>query len=288
MSELLKVTESMMEEVLPIFAEFNSPPADSPLWKNLFHLPWEVDEDCRGYALFDRGKVTGFIGTIFSTRKINGKLERFCNISSFVTLSDYRSEALKLLVPLMGLKDYTITCFTPSDVVHTLFRKLGFQNLDETMHILLPLPEACKMIGNMGKRLELTTSEEGLEARLNPEHRAIHQAHRLFGCQHLLISEKDQSCYIVFNRTQGRKRSFSYIHYLSNPSLFFTHLNGVKMKMARMSRTPFIMLMDRYTGGFSLGWKRTTSIRIPAVFKSTRLERSEIDSLYSELQLLDI
>ncbi len=114
MADLVPVTESMFEDIRPVLSAFNAPPGDSPLWKGLLSTSWPVEEDHRGYALMEKGEAVGFIGLIFSRREIDGRMEKFCNVSSIVTTEEHRHESMALIKPLLGLKDYTITNFTPT------------------------------------------------------------------------------------------------------------------------------------------------------------------------------
>lgn len=288
MSELIPVTEAMFEEICPVLARFNTPPPDSPLWKNLLTQPWPVEEDHRGYALMDKGKAVGFIGMIFARREIGGRIEKFCNISSIVTLEEHRHESMALMMPVAGLKDYTITNFTPTPAVTAVFNRLGFEELDDTMHILLPTPGWPKDTGAPKGRYRIVTHPTKIAERLRDEDREIVDHHQFQNCWQILIDGPEDYCLVVFNRTKGRKYSFSFVHHMSNPAIFFACLNRVKLAMALKSKTPFIMVMDRHVKGQPLGRTRTSTIKHKAIFKSSTLKREQIDSLYSELILLNL
>jgi hypothetical protein len=282
--ELIPLTESMFEVIGPVLATFQTPPPRDPIWQNLLNPPWPIAESHRGFALMDKGRAVGFIGTVFSRRVIDGRIEKFCN----VTLEDYRHESMALIKPLLGLKDYTITNLTPTPPVHALFTRLGFQELDQTLHILLPIPSLNRPRSACPSRYRMLTRPEDIAGLLNAPDAAIFRDHQLKHCRHLLIAGQNDYCYVVFTRTRGRRHSFSLVHYLSDPSIFFGNLNRAKLTMDLMSKTPFIMLMDRYVNGLRLGFVRTTAIRHPALFKSSTLKREQIDTLYSELILLNL
>jgi hypothetical protein len=288
MSELIPVTEAMFEDIRTVLAAFSSPPSDSPLWRNLLTQPWPVEEDHRGYALMDKGNAVGFIGMIFARREIAGRTEKFCNISSIVTLEEHRHEGMSLMLPVLKLEDYTITNFTPTPAVSAIFNRLGFETLDDTMHILMPVPGWPKSTGAPGGRRRIVTRLPSIRERLSEEDRKIFDHHQLPNCWQILIDGPDDYCLVVFNRTKGRKYAFSFVHYMSNPAIFFSCLNRVKLTMALKSRTPFIMVMDRHVKGQPLGRTRTSTIKHKALFKSPTLKREQIDSLYSELVLLNL
>ena len=90
--------------------------------------------------LRDGDRVVGFIGTIWSVREIGGKTERFCNLSSWITLPEYRNHSLQLFKAVMELRDCTITCHTPAGPLYPLYRRFGFSDLETKLRIIRPLP----------------------------------------------------------------------------------------------------------------------------------------------------
>lgn len=285
MSDLVPVTESMFDVIKPALAPFSSPPPDAPCWKYLVNPPWPVEEDHRGYALMEDGNAVGFISFIYARRIINGKQEKFCNISSFVTDEAHRHEGMNLIKPVLGLQDYTVTNLTTTPTVYTLFKRLGFSDLDTTMHILLPLPSFHG--GRLGRHRIIIRPEE-IEERLEGQEAKDFKSHQIPNCWAFLIASQDDHCLVIFGRTKGRKRTFSFVHHLSKPRIFFENLNKAKLALAMKTRTPFVMLMDRYVLGHPIGPARTVQIRNPALYRSGSLKPEQIDSLYSELPLLNL
>jgi len=45
---------------------------------------------------------------IFSRRRIDNKIEKFCNLTSWYVHEDYRNRAFAMIIPLHSMKDYTI------------------------------------------------------------------------------------------------------------------------------------------------------------------------------------
>ena len=234
------------------------------------------------------GRAVGFIGLIFSRREIGGRVERFCNVSSIATIEAHRHESMALIKPLLQLKEYTITNFTPTPAVSAVLGRLGFQSLDETMHILLPVPGWSSSADAPRGRYRILSGADEIRERLNDRDRAIFDHHQFPHCWHVVIAGEQDYCHVVFSRTKGRRRSFSFVHRLSHPAIFFANLNRAKLAMFRKSGTPFIMVMDRHVKGRALGRVRTTAVRHPAIFKSEHLKPEQIDSLYSELVLLNL
>ena len=102
--------------------------------------PWQTTEDFCGYLLLKDGDIKGYLGLIFSRRILNDKVEKFCNMTSWVVNEDCRSQSLPMLLELLKLKDYTLTNFTASPTVATILGKLGFTEFPVDQRVLLPMP----------------------------------------------------------------------------------------------------------------------------------------------------
>ena len=88
--------------------------------RKIFDYQWLRDESHCGLILVDGDRTVGFLGMIFSRRQINDKVEKFCNLTSWYVHEDYRSRAIFMILPLHGMKDYTITDLTPAKNVYTV------------------------------------------------------------------------------------------------------------------------------------------------------------------------
>ena len=62
-------------------------------------------------------------------------------------LPDYRSDVLKLLTPILKLRDHSILNPTPSPVAYGIFPQLGFVPL-ESERLILPLPGIRRHCGD--------------------------------------------------------------------------------------------------------------------------------------------
>lgn len=273
--------------VLPLFSAFNNPAISAEQWRSLFHYPWETDTEQRGFVLRDENRVVGFIGTIWSVRKIAGKAERFCNLSSWITLPEYRNHSLLLFKAVMELRDCTITCHTPAGPLYPLYRRFGFSDLEKNLRIIRPLPAwqgASTWLGD-----EAISDPDEIEPLLPPPEREILNGHRLPGCGHLLLRGRaGEQCYLVYTRTMGKRFPFAHVHYLGNPQVFARNLDRVRLHLMLTLRTPLIMIDARLVADVALPNSREVSLSVPHVFRSGSLSAAQIDNLYSELILLNL
>jgi hypothetical protein len=227
----------------------------------------------------------GFFGTIWSEREIGGRRERLCNLTSWITLPEYRNHSLLLLKAILALGDCTITCHSPAPHLYPIYKKFGFHDLETNLRIVLPWPSLPPRMGFGGR---VFTDPAKIGPRLDEGERRILEAHRVPGCGHLLIESRGGSCYLVFTRTRGRRRYFSHLHYVGNPPVLVRFLDRLKLHLFTVNRTPLIMLDARLAAGLDLPGSRVVPLGVPHVFRSGSLAPAQIDNLYSELILLGL
>ncbi len=134
-------TPAMFEDVHALLRRFHNHAMSKEDWRRmLFQYPWPAEDDNRGHVLLDGARVVGFLGALLSTREIDGRKERFCNLSSWIVLEAYRARSLSLLAPILRLEDHTIVCATPSPTAHRLFVRTGHKVLEDRVLLLPPSP----------------------------------------------------------------------------------------------------------------------------------------------------
>ena len=274
-------TPEMSEEVLPLFAGLNNPRIAPAQWRSLFHYSWPTEEATRGFVLRDEAKAVGFIGTIWSRRK-----DRMCNLSSWITLPEYRNQSLLLFKAVLALEDCTITCHSAAHALYPLYRKFGFRDLETKLRILLPRPAWQSAADWLG--YSASSDPDFIAEHVSDGQRAILEAHRPHHCGHLLIHGKGGSCYLIHTRTKGKRFHFSHIHYISDPDVFRRNLDRIRLKLLLANGTPLIMIDARLVAGLQIPHSREVALGTPHVYRSSTLQPGEIDNLYSELILLGL
>ena len=254
-------------------------------WHKLFEYQWGRDENHCGLALKDDDKLVGFIGMIFSHRRIDGKIEKFCNLAAWFVREEYRGRAIALLFPLFSMKNYTITDFTPAKKVYRIQNKLGLKDLEANGRILLPVGR--RFFQPKATSLKMTHDLAVIEKKLNGQNRTIFDDHKPYQCSHFLATEANRHCYIIYTKLK-RKRPYAHIHYISNPDLFEFVYRDIRKEILSHSNTFFLLIDSRLVKkrrlpiSFCLPYKR------PKQYMSSTLEPEQIDNLYSELVLLDL
>ena len=202
-TEVRAVGDEAFDEIYPLLREFPTQEMTREDWRRmLFSAPWS-DNPQRGFALYADGKAVGFIGTIFSKRRIAGRVEPVCSLSSWIMLPDYRSEVLKLLMPILKLRNHSILNPTPSPAAYGIFSQLGFVTLESERLILPPLPGFRDRAGMLSG--SFTTSKADLERELTGE--AGHALRHHSWCaaaRHVLLRRGDRRCYVVATPIQRK------------------------------------------------------------------------------------
>ena len=280
-----EATEADCERILPILAGFNNAALGPERWRRLFDYSWPAPTRSRGFLLRDGDRVGGFFGTIWSERVIEGKREVLCNLTSWITLPEYRNSSLLLFKAVVELPDCTITCHTPAGRIYPLFKRFGFEDLETKLRILLPVP-SWNLSGVL--RFRATTDLERMPAILEGSDREVFLAHKPYPCGHLLVHGPDGYCYMIFTKTKGRRASFAHLQYISNRDVFRRALDLIKLRLFLATGTPFVMIDERLVRGMEIPHSREVALGRPYVCRSATLRPEQIDNLYSEMILLGI
>jgi len=283
MVEVVRVTPDMFEQVIGLLGEFKNDPISQAQWKNLFSYQWDKTENYVGLALKDQGQIVGFLGLIFSERMINGKNEKFCNLSSWIVKDEYRDQTLSLVIDVRNLEDYTLTNFTPSPEVYKILKALGFKELEDNIQIF-PLVANLKS----GRKIHIISEVKLIKDILIDRDQKILTEQQSYCTQHLVAQTEQGYCYVVFKRVKRKKIYFNHILYISNLSLFEKALNKILAKMFMINFAPLTLIDSRLLQGKKIGWSRTWKIEHPRLYRSNHLNKEDVDNLYSEFVLLPI
>ena len=284
-----KATPAMFDDIYPLLLELDNT-LSTEKWRSIFDYNWESDEGYVGYALVDGRTAVGFNGTLFSRRIIDGKEVKFCNLTSWIVKEQYRSEAMRLVFPILGLKGYTLTNLTMNDKAWSITKRLGFKNLDTNTMLLFPVPELTRSAERDSMTIESDLTK--ITELLDPEHLKIFRDHMKYACGHLVIHDKYSYCYILYTGKHYKRYNceipYGQIHYISNRSLFLKYLNKIKFHFLKNQKYVFLAIDERLIGNTPLPYSKVYPLKIPKMYKSEILTAEQIDNLYSELVVLGL
>jgi hypothetical protein len=252
------------------------------IWQNLFKRPWQAALDHYGYMLLDNSKCVGFIGTIFSQRRLGGMEYNCCNISSWVVREDCRRRSLSLLFPILKLKDWLITNLTPNWTVYKILRKMGFQDLDTGFKIFLPF------VQKRSRNCRILTHKTEIFPHLSPSEAQILNDHLYFNCLSLLLLVPDGSCFLLATRLDKKKVPLARLDYIGNAKILQENLGNVVDLIAYRWRVVAVISDERFLTPNASRWLLSYRLKQPRLYRGLRHDRQLLDNLYSELVMLGI
>ena len=280
-----KVDCAKFRECQDVLAGFWGPGRQDQ-WRLIFEYQWPREETYCGLALKDGDQTVGFLGMIFSRRRINGKIEKFCNLTNWYVQEQHRSRAISLLLPLFAMRDHTITDLTPSRKVYQIQKKLGFKDLDDRGRVLLPFGR--RLFGPKSPPVHIFHEPSQIKQKLAGEHLIIFNDHLNYPCSHLLAVAEDRYCYIIYAKQKNKRLTYAHVHFISDPDFFSLVYRDIRQSIIAASNACYILIESRFVRDLSLPISFSLSFRAPKQYLSSTLKPEQIDNLYSEILLLNL
>jgi hypothetical protein len=277
---------AIAEADVPAVAEFmhlklndRVPVAD---WERAVDVPWSAEQPNAGFVLLDDGVIVGAHLAFYSERIIEGRLERFCNLGAWCVLPTYRFHAVRLLKALLAQDGFHFTDLSPSGSVVALNTRLGFRFLDTATTVVpnLPWPSRPRRDTISSDPAIIEQTLVGTELKHFRDHAGAAAAHNL------LLMRGDEWCYVVFRKDRRKGlRLFGSILYVSNPELFRAMARQLARHLLLRHRIA-ATLIERAVVDYRTRLSLTVDSPRRKMFRSSTLEPSQIDYLYSELVCL--
>lgn len=279
MTSVRPARPSEVSEICTFLVTHMDPSVSRERFYNLFTYPWMADKPNLGFVLEDEGRLVGFLSTIYADREIGGAPVRFCNLSSWFVLPEYRNHSLALLAAAHRQADLVFTNLTSRPAVRKISLALRYQLLDTYKLFAFPFAQ----FWTLGRMPRVLFQRDAIEPLLPPAQQKLLRDHAATPCGHLLIRRRGQSCYIIWIRRVKKGIPFCELLYVSAPELLRDCFEPVKLALCLRSRAPAVAIDERLLGA-----------RLPllyaferiSLFKSNRVGPADIDNLYSELALL--
>jgi hypothetical protein len=255
-------------------------PADewAQAWQHTVNLPGSEAPN-HGFLLRAGGAVVGAYPCIYSTRVIDGRHERFCNLSAWYVSPGYRPQSISLLRAVLAQPGFHFTDLSPSEAVQKINLRLGFRNLDTATALVPNLPWPT-----WPGRTRISADPAVIAATVTGQVRTFYADHA--GCRwarHLVVSQGQRWCYVQWRMVSRKDLPlFAWIQYASDPALLRQTLRPLSRHFLLRHRAPFTLAEIRVVGG-----RVRPSILLRShrrrMFKSQTLTPEQIDYLYSEV-----
>lgn len=246
-------------------------------WRAALQRSWTPLPN-HGFMLTRDGEVVGVQLAFYSTRRIGGVEEHFCNLGAWCVIEDSRAHGLKLLRAVLRQPGYTFTDLSPSGNVVALNKRLKFASLDTATAALPNLPwPTTGSIRVTSDRMALGRRLSGPDLQLFRDHEDAAAAN------HILVTDGDETCYVIFRRDRRKRMPFFVsILYVSNAELFARAQRHVSRHLLLRYGVPVTLAELRIVGGRPRGATMLKHPR-PKMFKSDHIQPDQVDYLYSEL-----
>jgi hypothetical protein len=248
-------------------------------FRRFFEYDWLADKPNLGFLIDDGCRVGGFIGAIYSRRRVRDVPQLFCNLTSWHVEERFRNLSLALVGRLLAPRDCTFTACSPSPRVIDVLKFFRFQVLDPEKVVFAPISGFGGLLRR--PRARVFRGEDVVGSLTEPERR-VFEDHRAYRCGHFIVERGSDRCYFVTVRRGHGPRAFADVLYASNPELFAESIASTHVPIALTHRTALTgidrrLLRRRPAGAFSYRGLR------PLMFRSDTVGAHEIDALYSEL-----
>jgi hypothetical protein len=281
--------EPIRDEDLPAFCAFlhkhlnPSHPADT--WADAFRQNWGVDKPNNGFLIRDEaGEIAGGIGAIYGAYPVRGKIEQFCNITSWMVLDAYRTQSMRLAMAVISQPGFHFTDLSPTAVVEQSLKFLKFKPMNEARTVLFNLPAPHQRLTGAG----IVSNPERIEHVLDAASAKVYRDHKHFPWLNFLaVGKGSNRSLVIYKRATLKSLPSAEIIGFTNPETFLRYLPVLSCHFLLSG-----MLTTRVESRLLPGkpaWPHTelTGYR-HRVYRSDTLGEADIQNLYSEYVALDL
>jgi hypothetical protein len=279
------VIEPVTDANLAEFAEFLNRhlfQARSPAqWEEALKVDFGLERPNYGFLMRDAGAIVGGIGAIYAAREIGGRQLRFCNITSWCVLDDYRKQSMRLAMAVTGQPGYCFTDFSPTALVGGVLRFLKFRPLDERQTVILNLPLPAPGTRLLHRAADIEAALSGLALRIYRDHA------RFPWLEHVVLGTGGGAwCHVIYKRREFKGLPSAHVLHVSDRPLFARALRRFcSHLLARGMVSTHVENRDLARGVWA---SRVRSGFNAKLFLDESLEPDQIDYLYSETMSMDL
>jgi len=284
MPEVRAAPPEMFEEIYPLLQEFPQQNISKDLWKRmLFDPPWPVEEPHRGYVLVDEGKVVGFYGTMFSRRVVRGRPVRFCNLSTWIVKESHRAHSLQILRPILALEDYVLVNPSPNAAVLPIFKRFGFEVLEDAQWLVAPVPSPRQILRTIGT--SLITEPTRIRRHLDAGGREIQDHLRGTVAAEALVLRGNGVCHVVATASPWKRGwRLAHVRYASDWKMVSDHAPLLAVAFLRRLGTVGLRVDARHVPRTAQLIAIRRPITLPPLYRPGRsgITPDLVDGLYAE------
>jgi len=276
--------EDLLEYCAFLNAHLN-PKITAGVWAAAFSQDWGVTKPNNGFLIRDnKGAIAGGIGAIYATYPVRGRLEQFCNITSWMVLEAHRTQSMRLAMALVSQPGFHFTDLSPTAVVEQSLRFLKFKPMNEARTVLFNLPLPHQRLAGARVVRDITH----FEMVLDTASAKVFRDHKNFPwLRFCAVGQGNEYSLVVYKRATLKKLPSAEIIGFTNPDVFLRYL-----PLLGCHFFSFGMVTTRVESRLLPGRPVWPHIEISGyrnrVFRSDVLTEADIQNLYSEHVALDL
>ena len=234
-----------------------------------------------GYILCeDNSKIIGFLGTIYSKRKINNEILNHCYLHSWIVSSKHRSQAFRLLTPILEEKIF-ISTFSPIKSLEGLYLKLGFSEKSFQSKFVFILPHKS----SNNKNVNISENEYFFKEVLSDDLKKIYEDHLIFKNNKILIYFNDNKNDNIFVIAKKKYKKFFLpvleIIYVSDLEKYKKNMVNINFELFKKFKT--IIFKENFFNNKSIFSQRFYFSKQNKGFYKNVPKNFDYSFLYSEL-----
>lgn len=191
-----------------------------------------------GYILKSNNEIVGFLGTMFSQRKINKKNYIYCNLHTWIVNKSHRMYSYLLLLPLIE-RNCLIMTFTPVKSLIGLYQKFGFEKLEMKYKVI----SIISLFGFFKKNLfRIEKNVDQIKKKLNEDEWKIYQDHSDSSFIKFIVFDiNDESNFTLMICTKVKKKFFNVFNilYISNKLFVKRNWQSISKKILKEFKVYF-------------------------------------------------
>lgn len=280
--QVLPITDQDLPEVAQFLGSHFPPDTSADEWAEAWRTtvnPPGSQAPNHGMLLRAGTEIVGAYPAIYSTRVIDGEVERFCNLAVWYVSPEHRTGATRMVKAVLAQEGFHFTDLTPIEVVQRLNLRLGFEYLDTATALVPNLPWPT-----IRRRTRISADPEVVGAALDGQTLRFYRDHEhCRWARHLVILSGDDVCYVQWRIERRKGRAwFASVQHVSDTALFRRSFPALGRHFLLRHRVPFSLVELRVAGG-RVHPSRMLSTPRRRMFRSANLRPDQIDYLYSEI-----
>ena len=256
-------------------------------WRNLMSYQWLADKPDFGRVVESNGHILGFCGMVYADRLIGDattglRHERIVSMSSWYLDKSLRGQGLGRDMLLSAIDDRSLTyaTLTNSRKPLAIVEALGFRVLEDHRY-------EWRKAGAADPAVLVNKDLQTSRSRLTPEQRQILDDMAELPLVPMLLEHAGRQALLFFSvKIKGQDVTWFDLMYASDQELFVQCAQSLANLL--LPDAPAVLAADgRFVKDPPVGII-AEPLPVARYFISESVEPSELDNLYSELQLLDL